>query len=229
MKRRGIAAGLGLAVLLTATPFLAAGAGAVDAPARPQTVVIGLDLSKSNPLVEDGAYAARVAARLTSEIDGLPVRSRVMVRTFGAYDSAANPLKVDEVISARARPESVADGISALVTALPQLVAEGKLKAQDWTYIVSFMETMSHQVDCAAGDVRFILLTDGFEDSEQARLLRGGSLPKPYPYYQGCTELVMLGVGQGGGSPAVTKRAREQWEGWAQAAGFQRFTGLYDW
>lgn len=220
---------LGLAAAFLSVPFLNAGAEAVDVPPRPQTVIIGLDLSKSNPLVDDAAYAARVASRLTQEIDKLSVRSRVMVRTFGAYDSGANPLKVDEVISARARPESVAEGISSLVAALPQLVAEGKLKAQDWTYIVSFMETMSHQVDCAAGDVRVILLTDGFEDSEQARMLRGGSLPKPEPYYQGCTELMMLGVGQGGGSPAVTKRAREQWERWAQAAGFQRFTGLYDW
>ncbi|MEX0839502.1 MAG: hypothetical protein WD034_08220 [Parvibaculum sp.] len=225
---RAVAA-LSLAAAFLSAPFLAAKAGAVDVPPRPQTVVIGLDLSRSNPLVDDEAYAARVAARMVSEIDKLPVRSRVMVRTFGAYDSGANPLKVDEVISARSRPESVAEGISALVSALPQLVAEGKLKAQDWTYIVSFMETMSHQVDCTAGDVRVILLTDGFEDSEQARMLRGGSLPKPEPYYQGCTELMMLGVGQGGGSPAVTKRAREQWEHWAEAAGFQRFTGLYDW
>ena len=229
MKRRGIAAGWGLAVLLTATPFFAAGAGAVDAPARPQTVVIGLDLSKSNPLVDDAAYAARVASRLTSEIDKLPVRSRVMVRSFGAYDSSANPLKIDEVISARARPESVAEGISALVAALPQLVAEGKLKAQDWTFIVSFMETMSHQVDCAASDVRIILLTDGFEDSSDARMLRGAALPKPEPYFSGCSELMILGVGQGGGSPAVTKRAREQWKTWSDAAGFTRFTGLYDW
>lgn len=204
-------------------------AQAVDAPAAPQTVVIGLDISKSNPLVEDSAYAARVAKRLTSEIDKLPVRSRLMVRTFGAYDSSANPLKIDEVISARARPETVAEGVAALVAAMPQLVKEGKLQAQDWTYIVSFMETMSQQVDCEAGDVRFILLTDGFEDSEQARLLRGGSLPKPQPAFAGCSELMMLGIGQGAGSPAVTKRVREQWASWSSAAGFAKFTGLYDW
>lgn len=204
-------------------------AQAVDAPAAPQTVVIGLDISKSNPLVEDSAYAARVAKRLTSEIDKLPVRSRLMVRTFGAYDSSANPLKIDEVISARARPETVAEGVAALVAAMPQLVKEDKLQAQDWTYIVSFMETMSQQVDCEAGDVRFILLTDGFEDSEQARLLRGGSLPKPQPVFAGCSELMMLGIGQGAGSPAVTKRVREQWASWSSAAGFAKFTGLYDW
>ncbi|MGB6085040.1 hypothetical protein [Parvibaculum sp.] len=218
----------GLALLLAASLF-AFPAGAVDTPARPQTVVIGLDISKSNPLVEDPAYAARVAKRLTAEIDKLPVRSKVMVRTFGAYDSSANPLKIDEVISARARPETVAEGISALVAALPQLVREGKIKAQDWTYIVSFMETMSPQTDCNASDVRFILLTDGFEDSELARLRRGGSLPRPEPLFAGCGELLMLGVGQGGGSPAVTRRAHDEWAAWANAAGFEKFTGLYDW
>lgn len=223
-----VVATFGLAALLSVS-LLAVRADAVDAPPRPQTVIIGLDLSKSNPLVDDAAYAARVASRLTSEIDKLPVRSRVMVRSFGAYDSSANPLKIDEVISARARPESVAEGISALVAALPQLVADGKLKAQDWTYIVSFMETMSHQVDCSASEVRVILLTDGFEDLSDARMLRGTSLPKPEPYFSGCSELMMLGVGQGGGSPAVTKRAREQWKNWSEAAGFMRFTGLYDW
>lgn len=213
-------------------PALLAGAveaQAVDAPSSPQTVVVGLDLSKSNPLIDDPAYAARVAQRLAGEIDKLPVRSRIMVRTFGVYDSSANPLKVDEVISARARPETVADGIAALVTALPQLVSEGKLKAQDWTYIVSFMETMSHQVDCAAGDVRFILLTDGIEDSTVARMPRGAALPKPEPIFAGCGELLMLGIGQGAGTPAATKRIRDQWEGWASAAGFEKFTGLYDW
>ncbi|MDP1625727.1 hypothetical protein [Parvibaculum sp.] len=208
---------------------LTGAAAAVDAPAPPQTVVVGLDISKSNPLVEDPAYAARVAKRLTAEIDKLPVRSRLMVRTFGAYDSSANPLKIDEVISARARPETVAEGVSALVAAMPQLVKEGKLQAQDWTYIVSFMETMSQQVDCSAGDVRFILLTDGIEDSTIARMQRGASLPKPEPIFAGCGELLMLGVGQGGGSPAVTRRVQEQWAGWAEAAGFRKFTGLYDW
>ena len=220
-----------LAGLLFAPALMvaAAPAQAVDASSAPQTVVVGLDISKSNPLVEDAAYAARVAKRLTGEIDRLPVRSRLMVRTFGAYDSSANPLKIDEVISARARPETVAEGVAALVSAMPQLVKEGKLEAQDWTYIVSFMETMSHQVDCSAGDVRFILLTDGFEDSEDARLLRGASLPAPQPIFAGCGEMMMLGVGQGAGSPSVTKRVREQWASWSAAAGFAKFTGLYDW
>lgn len=223
--RRGRA--LFAAVLLALA--LTGAAAAVDAPARPQTIVVGLDLSKSNPLIMDAAYAARVGQRTADELDTLPVRSRIMLRTFGSYDSSANALKIDEVISSRAKPETVAEGIGALISAMPKLVSEGKLKAQGYTNIVSFLETTSQLVDCEASDVRIILLTDGFEDSEYAKLASGGSLPRPQAFYPGCAELMMLGVGQGGGSPNVTRRVKEQWAGWAEAAGFRKFTGLYDW
>ncbi|ABS63247.1 hypothetical protein Plav_1628 [Parvibaculum lavamentivorans DS-1] len=215
--------------LFALVPIVAGPAAAVDAPARPQTVIVGLDLSKSNPLVMDAAYAARVGQRTADELDTLPVRSRIMLRTFGSYDSSANALKIDEVISSRAKPETVAEGIGALISAMPKLVGEGKLKAQGYTNIVSFLETTSQLVDCEASDVRIILLTDGFEDSEYAKLAGGGSLPRPQALYPGCAELMMLGVGQGGGSPTVTKRVSAQWQGWAEAAGFRKFTGLYDW
>ena len=204
-------------------------AQAVDAPSRPRTVVIGLDMSKSNPLVEDAAYAARVGQRTASELEALPLRSHVMVRTFGSYDIGANALKIDEVISTRAKPQAVADGIGALISAVPELVAQGKLQAQGYTNVISFLENTSQLIDCGASDVTVILLTDGFEDSEYAKLASGGSLPHPSQLYPGCAELMMLGVGQGGGSPTVTKRIREQWAAWAKAAGFQKYTGLYDW
>jgi len=215
--------------LVCAIAVSGASAGAVDAPARVRTVVIGLDMSKSNPLVEDAAYAARVGQRAASELDELPLRSHVMLRTFGSYDTSANALKIDEVISTRAKPKAVADGIGALISAVPELVAQGKLQAQGYTNVISFLENTSQLVDCDASDVTIILLTDGFEDSEYAKLARGGSLPHPASLYPGCAELMMLGVGQGGGSPSVTKRVREQWATWAEAAGFRKYTGLYDW
>ncbi|MEQ8267117.1 MAG: hypothetical protein RH982_07965 [Parvibaculum sp.] len=217
------------AALLALTPLFGGDAGAVDAPVRTQTVIIGLDLSKSNPLVEDAAYAARAGQRTAAELDTLPLKSHVMLRTFGSYDSSANALKIDEVISARAKPQAVAEGIGALISAVPKLVSEGKLKAQGYTNVVSFLENMSQLVDCDASEVRIVLLTDGFEDSEYAKLASGGSLPRARALYPGCAELIMLGVGQGGGSPTATKRVREQWAQWAAEAGFQKFTGLYDW
>lgn len=210
-----------------AMSFTAARAEATSA----KTIVIGLDLSKSNPLVKDDAYAARVAARTAKELVALPLKSRVMLRTFGSYDASANGLKVDQVISAHARPEAVAQGIAALVASVPKLVREGKLTAQGMTNIVPFLDTMSQVVDCHTSDTRVILVTDGFEDSEYAKLTRrGGKLPAPdAATYEGCDELMILGLGQGGGSPAATAHLRKEWQAYATKAGFGRFTGLFDW
>jgi hypothetical protein len=222
-------AGFGLLLTLAA---LTGGSADAALSSEPEAIhlVIGLDLSKSNPLIENGTFAAQVAAKVADEIRELPVRSRVTVRSFGVYDTASNPLRIDQVISARARPQDVADGVSAIVAALPRLVEEGKLEAQMKTNIVPFLETMSGIVDCD-NPTRIILLTDGAEDSELGRLTRtGGQLPAPRAgSYEGCGELVMLGIGRGFDSPSVTERFRAAWTDWAEGAGFARFDGLYDW
>ncbi len=196
----------------------------------PPHLVIGLDLSKSNPLISSEVFAAQVAARVGDEIRGLPIRARVTVRSFGVYDTSSNTLRIDQVISGRARPGDVADGIQALVANLPRLVREGKLKAQMKTNIIPFLETMSDGLDCSH-PTRIVLLTDGAEDSELGRLTRsGGRLPEPRAgAFAGCDELVMLGIGRGFNSPSVTQRFRAAWSEWAEGAGFDRFTGLYDW
>lgn len=205
--------------------------GQMAAPGEPLQVVIGLDLSKSNPLITDDAYAAQLGERLAQEVKDLPLKSRVSVRTFGVYEGGTNPLRIDEVVSARAKPGDLAEGLATLVASLPVLVRDGKLKGQMKTNIVPFLETMSHVVDCGAQPTRVILLTDGAEDSEYGKLTRyGGSLPVPTrALYEGCEELLILGIGQGFNSPQATERFRTAWADWADHAGFQRFTGLYDW
>lgn len=222
LRLRFIAAGL-----LSLVAF----AAQADEHVGPKTFVIGLDLSKSNPLVKDDGYAARAGARAAKDIVALPLKSRVMLRTFGSYDASANGLKVDQLISSHARPEAVAQGIAALIANVPKLVRDGKLKAQGTTNIVPFLDTMAEVVDCSASEVHVVLLTDGFEDSEYAKLTRhGGRLPAPEtPAYQGCEELLILGLGQGGGSPSATAHLREEWRAYAGKAGFRHFTGLYDW
>jgi hypothetical protein len=198
---------------------------------EPQTIVIGLDLSQSNPLVKDDDYAARVGARTAQELIALPLKSRVMVRTFGSYDGSENGLKVDQMISSHAKPQSVAQGVAELIAHVPALVRAGKLKSQGMTNIVPFLDTMSEVVDCKTSDVRVILVTDGFEDSEYAHLTKhGGHLPAPEAAdYQGCGSLTILGLGQGSGSPSATVHLRKEWKAYAEKAGFRSFAGLYDW
>ena len=220
------------ASLIVAASLLtgSAASAAAETPAGPRHLVIGLDLSKSNPLVTSDTFAAQVAARLAEDIRDLPVRSKVTVRSFGVYDTGSNALRIDQVISARARPDDVAEGIQALVANLPRLVAEGKLQAQMKTNIVPFLETMSGSVDCST-PTKIVLLTDGAEDSELGKLTRtGGRLPAPRAgVFGGCDELLMLGIGRGFDSPATTSRFRTAWTGWAEGAGFRQFNGLYDW
>lgn len=235
MKRLGgICAGVAVSAAL-AVGFLSGSADAAlseepSGPPAPTHLVIGLDLSKSNPLVTSEVYAGQVADRLAQEIRGLSVRSKVTVRSFGVYDTGSNPLRIDQVISARARPDAVAEGIQALVSNLPRLVAEGRLEAQMKTNIVPFLETMAGGIDCST-HTKIVLLTDGAEDSELGRLTRsGGTLPPAtLNAFAGCDELLMLGMGRGFNSPSTTARFRTAWTEWSETAGFARFTGLYDW
>ena len=194
-------------------------------------LVIGLDLSKSNPMVTNDDYARRVADRVAPMVGSLPLRSRVMVRSFGSYDATSNTLRIDQVLSARSKPEDFARGLRTLITGVPKLVRDGRLVAQNKTNILPFLQTMSQVVDCEAGPVTYVLLTDGVEDSEYARLKNArAALPAPgHQRFQGCADLQILGLGQGLNSPKTTERLRATWTGWAEAAGFESFSGLYDW
>src|SRR5215467_7789498 len=86
-----------------------------DAPLQPKRIIIGLDISKSNPLIDDRDFAAKVGLRIGKIVAGLGFASEVYVRTFGSYDASQNSFYYDTVISTRARPENVAAEIQKLV------------------------------------------------------------------------------------------------------------------
>lgn len=201
------------------------------AEAKPRHIVIGLDLSKSNPLVTDKEYAAKVARRVGPIISSLEPRSIVTLRTFGAYDVTVQDLSYDRVISSRHRPEDVARTVQGIIAGVPTLIEKGTLSAQMATNIVPFLENMAEVVDCKAHATEIYLITDGLEDSEYARLIEPKStLPLPTKrIFWRCQTLEILGLGVGSKSPLVTSHLREQWTSWAKAAGFKEFHGLNDW
>ena len=90
---------------------------AEQAQLAPQRIVIGLDISRSNPLVADPAFAAKVGARIAGEIRKLGFASEVHVRTLGNYDASSNAFYYDTVLSTRSRPEDVAQEVEHLVAA----------------------------------------------------------------------------------------------------------------
>jgi hypothetical protein len=197
----------------------------------PQRVVIGLDLSKSNPLIDEPDFAAKVAERVSGIIRGLGFASEVHVRTFGSYDASANNFHYDAVISVRERPEVVAADVARLIAGTPLLVQHGRWQAQNRTNILAFLDNMSQSFGCSGMPTALILASDGIEDSEYARLDDPRDhLPAPEGRpFTGCSELQILGIGQGTRSPSKTVRLREEWTRWSHEAGFARFSGLNDW
>lgn len=197
---------------------------------HPQRIIIGLDLSQSNPLVDDPAFASRVARRVASVVRGMDFASEVHVRTFGSYDPSSNNFAYDTVLSTRARPEAVAADIRRLIANTPRLVASGRWRSQRTTNILAFLDNAVRAFSCRGMPTTIILASDGIEDSDYARLAHGGHLPAPRgAEFRGCRQLLIYGIGQGGGSPRLTERLRTDWANWAHAAGFARFQGLNDW
>ena len=203
-------------------------AQAEDAPAH---IIVGLDLSSSNPLVDDAAYAAKIADRIAPYIEQLPIKSKLTLRTLGNYGGGGNNLRLDRVISTKDRAEDVARLVKGIVAGVPTLVEKGTLEVHNRTNIVPFLENMSEIVDCRATSTRVILASDGVEDSQYVRLVKDGArLPMPEEkIFNRCDELQILGLGQGVNSPATTKRLRSEWRNWSIAAGFRTFIGLNDW
>lgn len=198
---------------------------------QPRRLIIGLDISKSNPLIDKPAFAAKVGEKIGDMVRELGFASEVHIRTFGSYDAAQNNFAYDTVLSVRSRPENVGGEVEKLVAGVPQLVARGKFHPQNYTNILGFLENMDQSFGCTSMPTTIVLASDGIEDSEYARLDKESShLPLPSEKKFGrCESLQIFGIGQGTRSPKKTARLRDEWERWAHAAGFHSFVALNDW
>jgi len=222
-----------LAASSTARASLADDASAESNHGPPERVIIGLDLSTSNPLITNASYAGSAAELVAEDIKKLPMASVVMIRTFGSYSGQRNNLRIDRQVSSQRdeKPTAVAALVQEIITNVPKLVRDGTLQSQERTNIVPFLEDMAEFVDCSKMDTTVILVSDGIEDSEYARLKdRSDSLPRPSSApYRGCSELEIVGLGQGANSPSFTEHLRDEWSAWAKAAGFRNFEGISAW
>lgn len=227
-------------VAFLGTPGGFAGIAALAAPSsdvrleaeKPKKrLIIGLDLSQSNPLIADKAFAQKLAERVSKMIAELGFASEVHVRTFGSYETSANNFHYDAQLSIRQRSDAVATEVAKLISSTPALVEKGMWRAQGKTNIIAFLDNASNAFTCAGMSTTIVLLSDGIEDSEYANLSQNdSSLPAPSDTpFKGCAELQILGLGQGQESPEKTKHLRSEWSRWARAAGFGSFVGLNDW
>jgi len=215
-------------VVFKAVPYLSS--KPPSSSRKPREIVIGLDLSKSNPLISDAQFAGKVAARVAPMVEALALRDEVKIRTFGAYDPREQPLHIDQVITTENLPEDTARVVQGVIAGVPTLIQRGTLKAQNSTNVLGFLENTAQVVDCKKHEVTILLASDGIEESDMAKLGQGGSLPKPDgKMFAGCKSLQILGLGVGARNPALVSKLRDQWEAWAKAAGFKEFQGLNDW
>lgn len=205
-------------------------------PRDPERLVIGFDMSASNPLVDDREHARKVAIRVADYVRTLPVKSEVIIRPLGVYNSSLNErLRIDSRISSKNRPEDLAFKIEQLIGSIPDLVKAGTLHTEGYTNILAFLENMSQVVDCGGVKTTYILLSDGIEDSQYTNLRNSNStLPRDVLRTGDtkCHELQILGLGRGLASPQETKRIRDEWRVWAEegdAHPFLHFVGLNDW
>ena len=203
----------------------------LEAEKPKKRLVIGIDLSQSNPIISDAQFARKLADRITTMVTELGFASEVHVRTFGSYETSANNFHYDAVLSIHQRPEAVGTEVARLVASTPALVEKGVWRAQAKTNILAFLDNAGQSFGCSGMPTTIVLLSDGLEDSEYAHLARGNAeLPAPDDTpFKGCVELQILGLGQGQDSPEKTKQLRITWARWAHAAGFASFTGLNDW
>jgi hypothetical protein len=200
--------------------------------APPQKIVVGLDLSRSNILVSSDEFAAKAADRVRATLLSLPARSVVSLRTFGNYDFRSNVMTRDWIVGVKTtKALYIAEEVHQIIRSVPADIRSGKLFAQDTTNIVGFLRNVAGVTQCSTMSTSVILVSDGVEDSSVANMARGSRiLPHPAsPIFQGCDNLIILGLGQKLRSPQQTERLRREWMDWARAAGFRNFVGLNDW
>ncbi len=192
----------------------------VSAPVSAKTLVIGLDISSSNPLIHSDSYARYIGGLLGDRVLELDYGDVVVIETFGIHGELLSR-RAELEISKRLRHKKVAHFVRQLVAALPEAVRKGQLEPHGATNIMSFLRTRSERHGCRNG-LALLVATDGAESSDvvDEKALRAGKAGLPAPsdsYLDGC-EVGLFGVGEGVES-LVSERLRKQWRDYLQAAG----------
>ena len=176
---------------------------------------IGIDVSKSNPLVSDKNFAEQAVKYVGSQIVTLKPGDTVSVRTFGSRANARNFKTLKLRISNKMRAPQAAHYAMTFTSKLLQ----DKSIPQSSTNIIAWLE-FTPNFNCER-EGQILLITDGLEAStyvEPVALLEGKAhLPAPDVDLTGCS-ITFYGLGAGW-NPQHTKNVRNEWREWAQKAG----------
>ncbi len=211
--------------------LLSSASMSVLAPAFADDLIIGLDISDSAPLAIEQAIANRAAKLVGSRIASMKKGDSVRLRSLGTYGTAEQALYVNIKLSRKARPHKVSKALEQLVSSLPALVKKGRLKLQNETNIIGFLETIAPSLDCTKKPTTILILSDGIEHSAYIKgrdlLLGKKKLPAPSgPILKGCS-LEMRGLAQQNkklkSDPRWFARLNKNWARFAKAAGVAHF------
>ena len=199
--------------------------------AQGKTVIVLLDLSGSTAHITSASFAAKAGAYVAREVAGLPLGSRVSLRTFGQADATANGLALDYTLTKRrgTKPREVAAKLASVLSAVPKLAASGKLKVQDRTQIIRALHDLSGLVK--GRNARLIIISDMLEFSPDANCYRlaacnSGQLPAPPAGLLAGARVAAIGCGYGLKTAAQSRRLQELWSRWFEQAGAAEFVAI---
>lgn len=193
------------------------------APAFSKSVYIGVDVSKSSPVVIHEPSAKVAGNYVRSIVAALQPGDEVHIRTFGDR-SAAHVESRSFRLGRKHKPEVVAFQISEFIKALPSKPLQG----QQETQILAFLELS--QFHCERNAL-VLILSDGVESSPGIRekdLLGGKPLPVPEPGILKSCDVVIYGLARskdGAITREQAKALKAAWAAWMKTAG-ANFTAI---
>ncbi len=189
---------------------------------KPAHVTFVLDQSSSNPNEVEGFRnaAGRYAKDITS---ALSMGDTVAVMTFGDGSLRNFQLTKRVKLSMRMRPSQV--GL-ALEKAIVAKAEEAAKNPQNETRMMSFFEDSYREFQCASGNAKVVVFTDGVEHSAEISakqfVVDKKQLPNPRPdILAGChIEFVGVGIGTQGSLQRLEKKhIIDAWSAWMKKAG----------
>lgn len=179
----------------------------ITAPTYAKTLTIGIDLSGSNPLLSDPAFAVNAARFAADKVSALKNGDVLQLMRFGARTSTENLQTQRIVISGRNRPKKMAKQVEAYIRTLPKQLNKG----QPSTNLVTWLE-FTNDFNCNEQST-VLAITDGLESSSvisaKAFITGSKSLPTPDVDLTGC-KVIFYGLGAGLEFTAI-KHIRKGW------------------
>jgi hypothetical protein len=185
-------------------------------PSPPKTITVGLDASRSNPLLLDKQFNINATNYVLSQLSSLDDGDKIDIKLLGSLQAADNLKSLSQTIGRNNKGKVAKAIIQHLTQDLPT-----RVKPQSTTNIIAFLEQTNFA--CRSGG-HVILITDGIEASSYMSpndLLSGKkSLPKPSEFaienLRGC-RVTFYGIGVGR-SGQESKQLRRQWKVFITAA-----------